>query len=88
VDFPQDELFESQKSKIFVFFYFFACTIGCTALIAAQGLYGWNFEEIHFLNRGVMRRNFQEASLKTVDFPQDELFESQKSSFFLNFVYF
>ena len=53
--------------------------------MAAHGLGGWNFEEIQFMNREVMWRNFQEARLKTVDFPQDELFESQKSKFFQKF---
>ena len=84
VDFPQDELCESQKS-IFVS-KFFASRIDCTTTMAAQGLGGWNFEEIKFLNRGVLWRNFQEASLKTVDFPQDELFGSQKSKFFQFFL--
>jgi len=56
--------------------------------MAAQGLGGRNFEETQFLNRGVLCRNFQETSLKTVDFPQDELFESQKSKFFQFFSIF
>jgi len=86
VDFPQDELFESQKS-IFVS-KFFASRIDCTTTMAAQGLGGWNFEEIQFLNREVMCRNFQEASLKTVDFPQDELFGSKKIKIFSIFFYF
>ena len=49
----------------------FASRIGYTATLAAQGLGGWNFEEIQFLNRRVMCWNFYEASLKTVDFPPD-----------------
>ena len=56
--------------------------------MAAQGLGCGNFEEIQFLNLEVMCRNFQEASLITEDFPQDELFGSQKSKFFYNFFYF
>ena len=68
------------------FFQNFFSRIGCTAKMAAHGLGGWNFEEIQFMNRGVMWRNFQEASLKTVDFPQDELFETQKSKFFPIFL--
>ena len=47
VDFPQDELFGSQKSKFFQIF--FASTIDCTTTMAAQGVDGWNFEEIQFL---------------------------------------
>ena len=49
--------------------------------MAAQGLGGCNFEEIQFLNRGVMCQNFQEASFKNVDFPQDGLFGSQINVF-------
>jgi len=45
--------------------------------MTAQGIGGWNFEEVQFLKRGAMCQNFQEANLKTVDSPQDELFESQ-----------
>ena len=51
--------------------------------MAPQGLGGWNFEEIQFLNRGVMCKNFQEASFKNVDFPQDGLFGSQNERFWL-----
>ena len=35
--------------------------------------------EIQYLNRGAMCLNFMEASLITVDFPQDELFISKIS---------
>ena len=49
--------------------------------MARHGLGGWNFEEIQFLNRGVMCKNFQEASFKNVDFPQDGLFGSQNECF-------
>ena len=69
----------------FFFQNFLASRMGCTTTMAAQGLGCWNFEEIQFLNRGVMCRNFQEASLITEDFPQDELFGSQKSKYFQNF---
>ena len=51
--------------------------------IAAQALGGWNFEEIQFLNRRVMRRNFQGASFGNLDFPQDGLFGSQNERFWL-----
>ena len=93
MDFPHDELFECQKSKFFecqkskFFQNFFASRIGCTTTMAAQGLGCWNFEETQFLNRGVMCRNSQEASLITEDFPRDELFECQKSKFFSIFYY-
>ena len=70
------------KSIINIFQKMCASRIGCPANMAAQGLGGWNFEEIQFLNRAVICCIFQEASLKTVDFPQDELFGSQKSKYF------
>ena len=60
---------------------FFTSKSYCTATMAPQGLGGWNVEEIQFLNRGVMCQNFQEASFKNVDFPQDGLFGSQINVF-------
>ena len=84
VDFPQDELFESQKSKFFQ--NIFTSKSCCTATMAAQALGSWNFEEIQFLKRRVMWRNFQEASLRTVDFPQDGLFDFKNQIFFSKFL--
>ena len=54
-----------------------------TTLMAAPGLGGWNFKEIQSSNRGVMCRNFQEASLKNVDFPQEGHFDHQNQCFWL-----
>ena len=70
-----------------IFQFFFTSKSCCTATMAAQGLGGWNFEEIQFLKRGVMCWQFQEASLKTVDFPQDGHFGSQNRYFDLSSKY-
>jgi len=86
VDFPQDELFclkNSQKK-----FEIFSSKSASTTTVAPHGLGSWNFLETQFLYRGVISRNFQRASLKTLYFPYDELFyfkNSQKK--FWNFSF-
>ena len=75
IDFPHDVLFYFKSSrKKFVF----SSRSQSTAAMTTQGLGGWNFQETQFLKRTVMCQNFQEASLRTVDFPQDGLLNFKK----------
>ena len=61
---------------------FFLLKVGLLATVAPHDQDGWNFQKTQFLNRGVICQNFQEASLKTVDFPPDVLFELKKTQIF------
>jgi len=54
--------------------------------MAAHGPGGVNFQEAQFLNRGIMFRNFQEASLENYGFPKRRTFGKSIIKFFSNFV--